>query len=779
MSRNQKMTALGAALLAGVSILSTAGPAASATPATDLASKPTRSVTTITSPLISAGGLFYGNYVNGSSVSSTKLPTFAQALAGRTSAFTYPAPGKTGTITTGGLCVTLPAPGAANAVNLASCVGNARQTFTTEVDGNGLHLVNADGSGLAQLGVSETNVWLGAYGAGATFVTFAVDHTSVDTASRIATVSGHGVPGQTLILNDDFQVVVDTDGTWTAQVPDMRIGVNRIKVEAWTGGNLVGTQYANGDIDVAQLNATSSFGSRVTDDATVSGSAEPGATVIVRDATGREKGRATADDATGRYSLTIAAPNTAGVAAYAVTQVVSGLETAPTALNIDFGAELAVTAPINDLIVLNGSVSFSGTGAIGALVTVHEKGAVGILGNATVLANGRWHVPGIAVDRFEHEFVVTQTAPGNNVTSQSLTINPGLSNVVAPTAAVTVPTTVTQQATIGGAGTTGAVITVMSGGLQIGNPITVANGTWSMPVPSSIGAGSHAFTVTQTIDGKAAGTASVTHDFGAAVTATSTLTGSTATITGTGANGSRVVVTEGGRQVGTATVTGGTYTIPVTGVTTGNHTYTVTQTAPGNIVTTATTTASRASAITVTNPANPAAGYTPNNAFTFTGTAPRTAGTLTIRNFQGTLIATVPVDPATGAWSWTRSNMGTSTWKLTFITNEGAANQESYTLPDFAPSAAQALKFTDPTDPAAGYVANTAFTFRGIALPGAKVVLTNFTGVVLANLTADANGNWSWTRANMGTSTWKITATADKGAANQQTVTLGDFAPRP
>ncbi len=92
-----------------------------------------------------------------------------------------------------------------------------------------------------------------------------------------------------------------------------------------------------------------------------------------------------------------------------------------------------------------------------------------------------------------------------------------------------------------------------------------------------------------------------------------------------------------------------------------------------------------AQALTVAAPADPAAGYTANTAFTFEGTANPRAQTVHIENFAGTTVADVPVNQSTGAWSWTRPNMGTSIWKLRFYTMKGTTLEESVVLGDFAP----------------------------------------------------------------------------------------------
>jgi hypothetical protein len=90
-------------------------------------------------------------------------------------------------------------------------------------------------------------------------------------------------------------------------------------------------------------------------------------------------------------------------------------------------------------------------------------------------------------------------------------------------------------------------------------------------------------------------------------------------------------------------------------------------------------------ALTVDSPADPAVGYAANAAFTFGGMANPKVQTVHIENFAGTSVADVPIDPSTGAWSWTRANMGTSIWKLRFYTMKGTALQESVVLGDFAP----------------------------------------------------------------------------------------------
>jgi hypothetical protein len=184
--------------------------------------------------------------------------------------------------------------------------------------------------------------------------------------------------------------------------------------------------------------------------------------------------------------------------------------------------------------------------------------------------------------------------------------------------------------------------------------------------------------------------------------------------------------------------------------------------------------------VTVTNPADPADGYAPGTAFTFTGTA--TAGkTITVQNKFGTVLAqNVPVQ-ADGTWTWTRANMGTSNWQLEFVQDKGTANEHKATVYNFKPNATPApvVTVTNPANPADGYPARTSFTFTGKATPGKTITVQNVFGTVVAqNVPVAADGTWSWTRANMGTSTWQLEFIQDKGAPTEEKATVYNFAPR-
>ncbi|AMM19194.1 hypothetical protein AX769_02415 [Frondihabitans sp. PAMC 28766] len=191
--------------------------------------------------------------------------------------------------------------------------------------------------------------------------------------------------------------------------------------------------------------------------------------------------------------------------------------------------------------------------------------------------------------------------------------------------------------------------------------------------------------------------------------------------------------------------------------------------------------AAPAPVVTVTNPAKVTDGYTANAAFTFKGTG-TTGKKITVRNTAGTILAQDITVNGQGQWEWTRANMRTSTYNLDFIQDEGTATEKKATIRGFAPNATPApvVTVTNPANPADGYVRNTAFTFRGKATPSSTLTIQNFAGTEIAkNIPVSSTGDWSLTRANMGTSVWKLTFVENKGTANEHSTVLGDFAPRP
>ncbi|NII52535.1 hypothetical protein [Frigoribacterium endophyticum] len=187
-----------------------------------------------------------------------------------------------------------------------------------------------------------------------------------------------------------------------------------------------------------------------------------------------------------------------------------------------------------------------------------------------------------------------------------------------------------------------------------------------------------------------------------------------------------------------------------------------------------------AAPVTISTPADVTTGYTANEAFTFTGTA-EPGSTLTVTNAKGLSLGTAVEVNSDGDWTWTRSNMGSYTWTMDFTTDAGTDRAQSTRLTGFAPRQAQTAPVTidTPADVATGYTPDTAFTFGGTAEPGAEITVTNAKGLSLGTaVETNSDGDWTWTRSNMGSYTWTMIFTADAGTDRQQAATLAGFAPR-
>jgi hypothetical protein len=187
------------------------------------------------------------------------------------------------------------------------------------------------------------------------------------------------------------------------------------------------------------------------------------------------------------------------------------------------------------------------------------------------------------------------------------------------------------------------------------------------------------------------------------------------------------------------------------------------------------------STLALTNPdaAQLAAGYAPNMAYTFRGTG-KPNSTITVENIWGTGFGTTTVDPD-GTWAWTRTNMGTYTWKLNFIQDKGTPAQETVQVSDFKPTSnVSPVQLTSPSpdEVAAGYTPNAPFTFEGTGTKGKTITIQNKWGTKFGTAVVDDNGTWSWTRPNMGTYTWQLDFVQEIGTDDEARASLRDFAPR-
>jgi len=378
---------------------------------------------------------------------------------------------------------------------------------------------------------------------------------STDLRARTADLTGFAVAGSTVIINDTIAVPVGADGKWSYTITGLKLGKNTIKVEQYEGANnKTGEASVVADLAVAPITANAVFLADVTKPLTISGTAQAGANVEIWNGTTKLV-TVPAADVTGAYTAEIPAPNAGGMQSYTVKQVLQG-ETAPDVKTVtaDFGAQVSIVTPVNDMIHDGGALRFQGRGVPGGTVELRERGKQGVIGTAPVLDNGIWTLD-TTIPGKKATYVATMTGKGNNVTTASVTLNPD-GDVNPP---VVNPVTPGSNHLIGSGGTPGATIIVRDeDGNEIGRDVVDADGNWDVTVPPTLGPGKHDLEIVErNDDGDESDPTKVTVDFGAAIVATNAVADDKGivTYTGTGQAGATVEVKgKSGRVLATTTV---------------------------------------------------------------------------------------------------------------------------------------------------------------------------------------------------------------------------------
>jgi len=391
----------------------------------------------------------------------------------------------------------------------------------------------------------------------ATFATFSGAVQALDLHARTADLVGLAVPNSTVILNDTVSIPVGADGAWSYTVTGLKLGKNDIKLEQYEGdNNKTGETSVVADLAVVPITASSTFvAGDVSKPMTISGTAQAGANVEIWQ--GDTKLRTVpAAAVTGAFTADIAAPNAGGVQSYTLKQVIDGETAADTAtVTADFGAQVAITTPANDMIHDGGALRFQGRGVAGGKVDLREQGKQGVIGTATVLANGIWTIDAANIPGKKATYVATQTGKGNNVTTSAVTLNPD-GNVTAP---VVSPIAEGSNIVSGSGATPGSTIIVKDeDGNELGRDTVDEHGNWSVTVPPTLGPGKHDLEIVErNDDGDESDPTKVTVDFGAAIVATNAVADDKGivTYTGTGQAGATVEVKgKSGRVLATTTV---------------------------------------------------------------------------------------------------------------------------------------------------------------------------------------------------------------------------------
>ncbi|CZX00896.1 BapA/Bap/LapF family large adhesin [Enterobacter kobei] len=559
------------------------------------------------------------------------------------------------------------------------------------------------------------------------------------------------------------------------------------------------------------------------DGKTVTGTAEPGSTITLKDANGNVIGTGkTGSDGNFTVSLgtplingehvTATATDAAGNTSQSATVTAPDL-TAPDAPTI--GSVTDDVGPQTGALTNGSSTNdqrpqLSGTAEAGSTVTIYDGGIA--IGTAVVSSNGTWtFTPSVDLSESTHQITVRATDAAGNTgpASPVFTLTVDLTPPATPTAIVLTDDTGTIRGTItsgtatdaskpilAGTGEPGGTITIYDNGVVVGTTTVLPNGTWSIRPDGPLPDGAHSITVVET---DAAGNQSAAS---APITFTVDTTPPLApgnlvvsndggSISGTAEPGSTVTIRDGNVILGTSVADSeGNFTLTLTPPKLNGETLTANATdAAGN-----TGPATAAAAPDTTPPQTPVIvsviddvqattgpvgqnGLTNDRAPTLNGTG-EPGSTITISNGSD-ILGTVNV-PSSGLWSFTPPvPLSNGTYVFTATATDAAGNPSgqsnawTITVDGTAPDAPVITQVVD--DAPGGTLGSLNLndttndatpTLSGTAEANATVTI-RADGVVIGTTVADGLGAWSFTPSTpLGEGPHTLTAVATDAAGN-------------
>ncbi|MBG6796087.1 BapA prefix-like domain-containing protein, partial [Pseudomonas aeruginosa] len=484
------------------------------------------------------------------------------------------------------------------------------------------------------------------------------------------------------------------------------------------------------------------------DGSSVTGNAEPGATVGVDTDGDGQPDTTVVVGPDGNFEVPLNPPLTNGETVTVIVTDPAGNSSTPvTAEAPDFPDAPQVNAS-------NGSV-LSGTAEAGVTIVITD-GNGNPIGQTSADANGNWSfTPGSQLPDGTVVNVVARDAAGNSSPATSITVDG-----VAPSAPVVEPSNGSE---LSGTAEPGSSVTLTDGnGNPIGQTTADANGNWSFTPSTPLPDGTVVNVVARDAAGNSSPPASVTVDAVAPATPTVAPSNGT-TLSGTAEPGSSVTLTDGnGNPIGQVTADGS-----------GNWTFTPSTPLPNGTVVNATATdpsgnASSPASVTVDAVAPATPVVNPSNGSTLSSTA-EPGATVTLTDGNGNPIGQVTAD-GSGNWSFTPTTPLPNGTVVNATATDASGNTSagsSVTVDSVAPA-------TPVINPSNGT------TLSGTAEPGSSVTLTDGSGNPIGQVTADGSGNWSFTPSTPLADGTVVNATATDPAGNtggQGSTTVDAIAP--
>ncbi|EPK7388000.1 Ig-like domain-containing protein [Pseudomonas aeruginosa] len=553
--------------------------------------------------------------------------------------------------------------------------------------------------------------------------------------SNGTTLSGTAEPGSSVTLTDGNgnpigQVTADGSGNWTF-TPSTPLPNGTVVNATATDPSGNASSPASVTVDAV---APATPVVNPSNGTTLSGTAEPGATVTLTDGNGNPIGQVTADGS-GNWSFTPGTPLANGTVVNATASDPTGNTSAPASTTVD---SVAPAAPV---VNPSNGAEISGTAEPGATVTLTD-GSGNPIGQVTADGSGNWSFTPSTPLADGTVVNATATDPAGNTGGQG-------STTVDAIAPATPTVNLSNGSSLSGTAEPGSTVILTDGN---GNPIAEVtadgSGNWTYTPSTPIANGTVVNVVAEDAAGNSSPPATVTVD-SSAPPAPVINPSNGAEISGTAEPGATVTLTDaGGNPIGQVTADGS-----------GNWSFTPgTPLANGTvIVATATDPTGNTgpqAATTVDAVAPPAPVIDPSNGTTISGTAEAGAKVI-LTDGNGNPIGETTAD-GSGNWTFTPATPLANGTVVNAVAQDPAGNtgpQGSTTVDAVAPN-------TPVVNPSNGNLLN------GTAEPGSTVTLTDGNGNPIGQTTADGSGNWSFTPGSQLPNGTVVNVTASDAAGN-------------
>ncbi|MBG5600155.1 BapA prefix-like domain-containing protein [Pseudomonas aeruginosa] len=643
-----------------------------------------------------------------------------------------------------------PATPTVNLSNGSSLTGTAEPGSTvTLTDGNGNPIaeVTADGSGnwtytpstpIAN-GTVVNVVAQDAAGNNSPPATVTVDSRAppapVLNPSNGTTISGTAEPGASVTLTDSNdnpigQVTADGSGNWSySPATPLANGTVIVATATDPTGN-TGPQSATTVDSVAPpaplVNPSNG--------ATISGTAEAGAKVILTDGNGNPIGETTADG-NGNWSFTPGTSLADGTVVNAVAQDPTGNTGPQGSTTVD------AVAPPNPVVNPSNGNVITGTAEPNSTITLTD-GNGNPIGQVSADGGGNWtfstasQLPnGTVVNATATDAAGNTSGPGSTIVDTSLPsipqVDPSNGSVISGTADAA-----------------NTIIITDGNGNPIGQVSADGSGNWSFTPGIPLPDGTVVNVVARSPSNVDSAPAVIIVD-GVAPAAPVVEPSNGTEISGTAEAGATIILTDGnGNPIGQTTADGS-----------GNWSFTPSTPLPNGTVVNATATdpagnTSGPASVTVDAVAPPVPVINPSNGVVISGTAEAGAKVF-LTDGSGNPIGEVTAD-GSGNWAFTPSTPLADGTLVNAVAQDPSGN-----------TSGPASATVDAVAPAAPVVnPSNGTVISGTAEAGATIILTDGNGNPIGQTTADGSGNWSFTPATPLANGTLINAVAEDAAGN-------------